>query len=177
MSTLSVNTITAETGNTVSLASGKSLSVPAGVHSPGSVIQTIQQPYTTASGISSTSYIATGLSQVITPKFATSKILVLVNLSAETYQAGNLSPKFYLQILRGTTEIAYRRSDSYAGVANNNYYSFSVHGTMNYLDSPSTTNAVTYSVNGKLSSTTNSATLRLHDSSSMSTITLMEIAQ
>ena len=148
-----------------------------GVHIPGHVIQTVQQPYTTGGSISSTSYTATGLTLSITPKFATSKILVLVNLSAETYQNGNFSPKFYLQILRGTTEIAFRRSDSYAGVANNNYYSFSVHGTMNYLDSPSTTNAVTYSVNGKLSSTTNSANLRLHDAGSMSTIILQEIAQ
>jgi len=157
--------------DTVLIPSGQTL------HAPGHVLQTIQQPYTTASSISSTSYTATGLTLSITPKIATSKILVLVNLSAETYQNGNFSPKFYLQILRGATEIAFRRSDSYAGTASNGYYSFSVHGTMNYLDSPSTTNAVTYSVNGKLSSTTNSTNLRLHDAGSTSTITLMEIAQ
>ena len=150
--------------------------------SPGHVIQTAQQAYTTATSISSTSYTATGLSTSITPKFSSSKILVLVNLSAETYQQGNSSPKFFIQILRNIsggseTEIAFRRSDSYAGVASNGYYSFSVHGTMNYLDSPSTTNAVTYTVKGKLSSTANSSTFRLQDASSMSTLTLQEIAQ
>tara|TARA_A200000159_G_C7207417_1_gene290617 strand:- start:146 stop:655 length:510 start_codon:yes stop_codon:yes gene_type:complete len=158
------------------------LNVGSGVHIPGHVIQVVQQPFTTASSISSTSYTATGLTLSITPKVATSKILVLVNLSAETYQNGNTGPKFFLQILRdisggSETEIAFRRSDSYAGVASNNYYSFSVHGTMNYLDSPNTTNAVTYTVKGKLSSTANSSTLRLQDASSMSTLILQEIAQ
>lgn len=150
--------------------------------SPGHVIQTTQQAYTTATSISSTSYTATGLTTSITPTSASSKILVSVNLSAETFQYGQVAGKFFLQILRdisggSETEIAFRRSDSYAATASNGYYSFSVHGTMNYLDSPNTTNAVTYTVKGKTSHTTNTFTLRLHDASSMSTLTLQEIAQ
>jgi len=149
----------------------------AGVAIPGHVIQTVQQPYTTVTAITSTSYTATGLSTSITPKYSNSKILVLVNLSAEVYQQGTGGPKFYLQILRGSTEVAFRRSDSYGGTASNGYYSFSIHGTMSYLDSPSTTSAVTYTVNGKLSTSTNNTNLRLHDDGSMSSLTLMEIAQ
>ena len=156
------------------------LNVGSGVHIPGHVIQVVQQPFTTASSISSTSYTATGLTLSITPKVATSKILVLVNLSAETYQNGNTGPKFFLQILRdisggSETEIAFRRSDSYAGVASNNYYSFSVHGTMNYLDSPNTTSATNYKIQVKAVGISN--TPRVNDGGGPSRITVMEIAQ
>lgn len=143
---------------------------------PGHVVQTVQQPYTTTVAITSTSYTATGLTASITPTSTSSKILVLVSLSAEVYQQGTNGPKFFLQILRGSTEIAFRRSDAYAGTASNGYYSFSVDGTMSFLDEPSTASAVTYTVNGKLSSSTNNTNLRLQDAGSTSSITLMEIA-
>ena len=180
---INVNKIAARTGNTITVNSGDKISGAAGsIVAPGQIIQTTQQAYTTATSISSTSYTATGLTTSITPTSASSKILVSVNLSAETYQYGQVAGKFFLQILRdisggSETEIAFRRSDSYAATASNGYYSFSVHGTMDYLDSPNTTNAVTYTVKGKLSHTTNTFTLRLHDASSMSTLTLQEIAQ
>ena len=181
--TLEVQTIqgpsSGANANKVIIPSGHTLDASGGtlVPSAGAVVQTVQQPYTSTVAITSTSYTATGLSSSITPTSSSSKILVLVNLSAEMYQNGAAGGKFYLQILRGSTEVAFRRSDSYAGTASNNYYSFSIHGTMAYLDTPSTTSAVTYSVNGKLSSTQNNTNLRLQDAGSMSTLTLMEIAQ
>ena len=143
----------------------------------GHVVQTVQQPYTTTVAITSTSYTATGLTASITPTLSSSKVLVLVNLSAEMYQNGSAAGKFFFQILRDSTEVAFKRSDSYAGTGSNGYYSISINGTMAYLDTPSTTSSVTYSVNGKLSSTQNSTNLRLQDAGSMSSITLMEIAQ
>ena len=102
-------------------------------------------------------------------------------MSVETYQNGNAGVKAFFQVLRGSTAIISRVGDSFAGVGANGYYSFSANSDFSYLDSPSTTSAVTYSVKTKSSVTTNSFSIRLHDLggesvASPSTITLMEIA-
>ena len=58
MSTLSVNTITAETGNTVSLASGKTLDASQGLTAPsGHIVQVVTN--TVAGGVTqnSTSWV------------------------------------------------------------------------------------------------------------------------
>ena len=147
----------------------------------GSVLQVVQATNSSVLTISSTSYTATGLSGSITPQFSSSKILVVTNMSAETYQNGSAGIKVYFQVLRGSTSIIERVNDSYAGVGSGGYYSFSPNADFSYLDSPSTTSAVTYSVKTKSSATTNSFSVRLHDQGgvstvSPSTITLMEIA-
>jgi hypothetical protein len=80
MSTLSVNTITAETGNTVSLASGKTLNASQGFVPPaGHVIQYVSNQttaaFTSAGGDSSFSNV---LGQSITPTSTSSKIKITV---------------------------------------------------------------------------------------------------
>ena len=142
----------------------------------GSVLQVVSQVITTQTDISSTSFTATGLTQAITPKFATSKILVLVNLSADFYQNGNAPRSLSLQILRGSTQIAVRTDNCYAGTASNSYYSTPTHGTMNFLDSPNTTNSTTYSVKGNASATANTTVFRVGNNNGTSTLTLMEIS-
>ena len=79
MSTLAVNTITAETGNTVSLASGKTLDASQGFTPPaGHVVQVVHLADTTRTraATSSTSYVATDVFNSITPKFSNSKFIV-----------------------------------------------------------------------------------------------------
>lgn len=144
---------------------------------PGHIIQVVQQVYSTSTNITSTSYTATGLSQAITPSSASSKILVLVNLSTECYQLGTGGTEAFLQITKGGSEIAYKRVNAYGGAASNGYYAFPIDGNMMFLDSPNTTSATTYAVNGKLSTTSNQFTMRVSLSSSDSMLTLMEIAQ
>ena len=165
MSTLSVDTIQGKTtAGTVAMPSGH-------------VIQTVSQAITTETNIQSTSYTATGLTKAITPKFSSSKILILVNLSSDFYQNGNLAVSFQIQTLRDSTEIAKRINNQYAGTASNSYYSISAHSTVSFLDAPNTLSSITYSVKGKVSSTSNSTTFRISYSNSTSTLTLMEIAQ
>ena len=165
MSTLSVDTIQGQT-------TAANVKLPA-----GTPVQVVSQSTTTQTNISSTSFTATGLSQTITPKYASSKILILVNMSADFFQQGNSSKSLGLQILRDSTAITTRGDNCYAGVATNGYYSVPIHGTISFLDSPSTTNSITYSVKGNVSSTSNSTTLRMGNSNATSTLTLMEIAQ
>jgi hypothetical protein len=169
MSTLEVKAIQAP--------SGFDLDMPA-----GHILQTVQSTYSTVTDIRSTSYTATGLSASITPQFSSSKILVITNISVETYQNGEAGIKAFFQVLRDSTAIISRAHDSYAAATSaGGYYSFSTNANFSYLDSPSTTSAVTYSVKARSSATTNNFTIRMQDQggsgvASPSTITLMEVS-
>ena len=116
----------------------------------GQVIQTVK---TTTFSTSSTSFTdVTGMSVAITPSATSSKVLVTVQ-----FTAGETSGyKFYTTLLRGSTEIyignaaGSRVRDSYGGKANANDDTRSV--SLTFLDSPSTTSATTYKLQGKTES-------------------------
>ena len=145
---------------------------------PGNVLQVVQASTTTQTNISSTSYQDSGLSASITPTSASSKILVFVNQQLRLLRAVNFILYADARILRDATSIftQLRTVGGRAGVSGDGdllYYN-SFNGL--YLDSPSTTSSVTYKTQGRLNTTDNSAALTFQDSSSTSTITLMEIA-
>jgi hypothetical protein len=146
---------------------------------PGHVIQVIQTSYTSSTDLRSTSFISTGTAATITPTSSSSKILIIINLAAETYQNGSNGndAKWEGRLMRNETQIMFKRRDSYAAASSNGYYSFATDGSFVKLDSPNTTDAITYRLDAKINNSSNSYTLRLSDSSSESTITLMEIAQ
>lgn len=138
MSTLAVNTITAETGSTVSLASGKNL------YAPGSVVQVKESTHTTSFTTSSTTIAATGLACAITPKFQSSKFLVQVQWNANL--SGNSSSGIQANIYRsigGATATAVGDEQiSYSGLAGQG----STHHCeyTQVLDTPNTTSAISY---------------------------------
>ena len=86
MSTLAVNTITTQTGDTVTLPTGKKIvGTDAGsIVAPGSVIQIAHGRLSNtvvATGVAGSDYIyEIGLSASITPKFSNSNILINVNM-------------------------------------------------------------------------------------------------
>lgn len=152
-----------------SLASG----VPSSANLPaGSVLQVVSAAIATYVSSSSSTFADTGVTATITPKFATSKILILINHAGCTKEAANTSIK--LQLLRGSTQILYLEDRAAAtGDTSTNFI-----GPMstNYLDSPATTSATTYktqyaAANGGTVSIGNYGTTPV-----TSTITLMEIA-
>jgi hypothetical protein len=129
-----------------------------GLSSPGHVLQVVQSTKTDTFSSSSTSYTdVTGLSASITPSSTSSKILVLVNFNASVTATDNWHA---YQILRGATAIhigdtASSRTVASVGTAlltatgsNNVIENFSI----GYLDSPSTTSATTYKLQGKVQS-------------------------
>ena len=138
----------------------------------GSVLQVKQQVFTTFTQIASTSYVDSGLTLSITPKFASSKILAVVstNLSVNTSGHQRISAK----LLRGSTVIEtfgnLLGSDSTSNP--NTYVTFS------YLDSPSTTSASTYKVTMRGHTSSNIRVNNWYESNgdASSTLTLMEIA-
>jgi hypothetical protein len=157
--------------------------------SAGVVLQVVSTTLTTTFSTNSSSYTdVTGLSVSITPKFSTSKILVLLNVSMAGWNnSGN-----GLQLVRNSTAICIATGtggqqisslgDSYVGGQDR-----VVTQALSYLDSPATTSATTYKaqaiggsggggssyvyVNRDANDSANNAHTR-----ATSTITVMEIA-
>ncbi len=159
MSTLEVKAIQAPTGY--------DLSMPA-----GAILQVKQQVFTTFTQIASTSYVDSGLTLSITPKFASSKILAVVstNLSVNSASHQRISGK----LLRGSTVIeTFGNLLGSDGTSNPNTYV-----TFSYLDSPSTTSASTYKVTMRGHTSSNIRINNWYESNgdASSTLTLMEIA-
>jgi hypothetical protein len=139
--------------------------------SAGVVLQVVNATYSTLVSSTSSTFADTGLSATITPKFSTSKILVVVGVAGASKQTGNTGVG--LRILRGATNILnFEGGLSYTG--NGNYVSSSA--STSYLDSPATTSATTYKL--QFSSTGNTSIAYVNDGNGTgtSTITLMEIA-
>ena len=132
----------------------------------------IQIRYGSTSSIvdsTSNSYIDSGITATITPTRADSKILVMTSISGVQK---NGSTYLKARLLRDSTEIALL--DDGACYTNSGGYNIVGSVTTNILDSPSTTNAVTYKV--QFMSAENVSRIRLQTNSSVSSIVLMEIA-
>lgn len=139
----------------------------------GQVLQVVNATYGVSTSSSTNTYADTGLTATITPKFSTSKILVIVNQNG--VQKASTSTSFNgcsIQLLRNSTVLAQIANGyAYTGTTIDN-----VSGQCStcYLDSPATTSATTYKT--QFSATQNVASVKVQNGSETSTITLMEIA-
>ena len=151
----------------------------------GGVIQVVNATTSTQVVINTNIYTDTTLTATITPKFASSKILVLLtqpyNISTVASSSGTFAG---MQLLRNATAIYTPVADS------SGPYIFSVYSTttnnpgyravwnLSYLDSPATTSAVIYKTQGRRYDSNAALAVQENDSNgnSISTITLMEIA-
>jgi len=165
--TLKVGTITTSSGSgTITLGqSGETITVPSGVtmSGMGKVLQVVTDVFSTETGTTSTSYVTvSGFAATITPSSTSSKILVLC--SASSYI--NAADAYLGTIYRGATDLGtFGRLYSAAGGLGG-FISF------NYLDSPSTTSATTYTYYHKVGSGTGYVSVNNYKSN----LTLLEIA-
>ena len=146
----------------------------------GHVVQVVQGEVLTQISNSSSSY-GDVVTQAITPKFSSSKILIQCSGCA-TPQTGNA---LYFKLFRGSTEIGSGSGGGYYNVAGaltnpGNSEHFDVKSfSIQHLDSPSTTSATTY----KLQAAATNGTAKIggrQDNTDIAVptrITLMEIAQ
>jgi hypothetical protein len=140
--------------------------------SAGSILQVVNAAYSTQTTNNTSTYSDTGLTASITPKFSTSKILVIVNVTGYK-DTSNTSA--FVKLVRNSTDLI--TINTFAGYNNSTNGADASVGT-NYLDSPATTSSTTYKVQFK--SANNTATVYVNNSgygALTSTITLMEIAQ
>ena len=179
MSTLTVQNIqgSSSSSNTISVASGHKISGAAGsIVATGQVIQVVNGPANAARLTStSTSYVDTPITATITPKFATSKILVRFS----TVHLNAASVYTYLRLVRniggGSFDVINANEDDTAiGNYNTGGWDMISHEA---LDSPSTTSACIYKVQSKAASGTHYVGWTTNtDRKNMMNITLMEIA-
>ena len=116
---------------------------------PGKVLQVVSATKTDTFTSSSTSFTdITGITASITPSASDSKILVLVNWNS----GGANGYKYGFKLVRGATDIsigdaASSRKRASVGLLSQSTISFESNNIM-YLDSPSTTSATTYKLQG-----------------------------
>ena len=149
----------------------------------GSVLQVVNVTYATDTLISTTTLTDTGLTASITPTSASSKILVLVNLSIGLNRAANLALECKARLLRGGTEVLNMGGTNglgfRIGAGTDAIGRITLGGmiSLSYLDSPATTSSTTYKMQAAPSTTADSSAVRINWGGDVtSTITLMEIA-
>ena len=177
MSTLSVDTIQGKT-------TAENVKLPAGC-----ILQVLSTTKTDTFVTSSAGPIdITGLSIAITPKYATSKVLITFDVSIVGFDSGT-----GIRLLRGSTALALGDADgsrarmTAIGFYSNNTSPSAYSGgatSFTFLDSPATTSATTYklqaqclSTNGIIINKSRYDTDNGNASRGSSTITVMEIAQ
>jgi len=138
----------------------------------GTVLQTVNATYSTATQNTTDVYADTGLSATITPKSTSSKVLVLVSQNGCYKQNGNASSGLLLRLRRGSTTIT--QLANAGGFTNTDIRND--HGSICgfILDSPATTSATTYKT--QFANAVNATGVYVQEGSESSSITLMEIA-
>tara|TARA_R100001460_G_scaffold107834_1_gene157248 strand:+ start:510 stop:1070 length:561 start_codon:yes stop_codon:yes gene_type:complete len=141
-----------------------------GIAGGGKLLQVVQHHFTTEQGFNNSGYEASFITGAITPSATSSKVFIMV----ETVSTNNDTQSSYgkCKIYRGTTGLsATVHFDRIHNSPNAGYYRHMPIST-NYLDSPNTTSATTYTLyrlkyNGGLG--------YLGINNTQSTLTLMEI--
>ena len=142
-----------------------------GVQIPGHVIQVVQGTTATAVSISTGTYTFTGLTASITPKFSTSKILVQIEQAGCLAVSGNTGD-INMRLQRNSSDIYNFALGYFYGVATE--FRTGISGC--FLDSPATTNATVYRTMFAANDG-GSCAVQNDNANTVSTITLMEIAQ
>jgi hypothetical protein len=157
--------------NTITLPASTGTVLTTGSPQSGGVIQVVNATYGTNTSTTSGSYAATGLTASITPKFSTSKILVIASMAGTGCNAASSNPSY--QIYKNGSFLAYWDNIVGTGSVNGNTTT-----SISYLDSPATTSSTTYAIYwARIGSGT--AYLNNYQTAigqTVSTITLMEVA-
>jgi hypothetical protein len=168
------------------------ISVPSGhtLYAPGHVVQVVQGVKTDTLATSTVNtWLATGITATITPKFSSSKILVTTHIQIGGNGGTSFDAGFGL--FRNNSQIALPSSYGsrlpiiapWGQRADSLYEMSTVSGE--FLDSPNSTSALTYDIRGYIAANayahyinrTGSDSDAIGDTRGISVITLMEIAQ
>ena len=147
----------------------------------GGIIQVTTNTITAQFQTTTQTYEDTNLTGTITPKFATSKIMVMINQQCYQYLSSAGASYFGIRLLRGSTVIHDPVGDSTGPFEQAGYFRNGFNWIFNYLDSPNTTSAVTYKTMARTYSSGNAGgTLQMQRTESsvsgVSYIHLMEIS-
>ena len=162
-------TLTLPTANGTIITTGSSgQSIPKAALPTGSVLQVVQDTFSTQTTTTSTSFVTSGLTASITPTSSSSKIFALATFVAYNNFANQSA---YYTLYRNSTNLfdvegAFRQETSAGTIL--------CAGVISFLDSPATTSSTTYTVYMK--SQSGSVVTYMALSNTKCIITLMEIA-
>jgi len=140
--------------------------------SSGVVLQVVSANYGTVLNVSTSTFTDTGLTASITPKFSTSKILVLINHSEVFKNADNSNNDIGFNLCRNGSQIVQFNSGLlYTATA----LRVGCSASYTYLDSPATTSSTAYKTQVK-NGDNNGTSITVQGNNMPATITLMEIA-
>ena len=146
------------------------LNVGSGVQIPGHVVQVVNVAYNTGITLNSTgSAVETGLAATITPKFNTSKILVIIDQPYHMSRSTNVCSGGF-KVLRGSTEIATPNGTGASGGTAPYACYYEAGGASNMsiidrwsfmiLDEPASTSSLVYKVQMACNTSNNSGRIR-----------------
>lgn len=150
-STLRINNLDTATGSTITIPTGKSLvgTDTASIYAPGTVVQIVSLSDTTVTraASSSSSFVASNITNTITPKFSNSKIIarVATSINNNTNSASTIVYTFYRSIGGGSFSNI-RSGDWGIGQAYGAASRIQVPCIAEIVDAPATTSAVTYTL-------------------------------
>jgi hypothetical protein len=143
----------------------------------GKILQVVGNTSTTSTTVSSGTFADSGLSATITPLFASSKILVLISQTLDSFSASSDRCFSAYQALRDSTVIfsagGTYNFGSLVDSATSGIYGFTGVFPVSVLDSPATTSATTYKTQIR---TVSSTSVIAQFSSTTSSIVLLEVA-
>ena len=144
---------------------------------PGAVLQVVNATYNTSSATTSATFVTTGFTATITPKFATSKILLLSRTPYRSYVSSGTSTLGACSWYRGGSAIQTTAIyENGGGTSNATGVDFRGITTQMVVDSPATTSAVTYTLYYATTAGTTSFTI-CDGGVFYADVILMEIAQ
>jgi hypothetical protein len=136
----------------------------------GKVLQVVQVTTSTQVINNTSTFADTGLTASITPSSTSSKVLVMVSQMGCFKTAADSTNALIINLFRGVTDIALIAGN---GLATATSVGLEASFSYSYLDSPATTSSTTYKTRFKNAFNGNS--VRVQQSSDLSTIILMEI--
>jgi hypothetical protein len=166
-------TVTFSDGTTQATSAIVSGYVPYANLPTGSVLQVVTASTQASVLTTSTTFVSTGLTATITPKFATSKILVIASVQGIQKNAGNAATGAMLSLYKNGSSILSNYAQ-YIGYNNTSSINLVGSNSLNYQDSPATTSATTYAI--FVATSVSGQTVGVNVDYDTSTITLMEIA-
>jgi hypothetical protein len=153
----------------------------------GTVLQVVSATTSTQVEVSTTAFTDTGLTATITPSSASSKILVFVSQQTHFFRTA-VNARGAMKLVRSISGGSSTDINLYVGSGNRSAGGINAGAgnlgrneltaivSINYLDSPATTSAITYKTQGRPETTADDGIILFQYDASTSQIVLMEIA-
>ena len=143
--------------------------------SSGKLLQVVNGTFSTSTTVASTTFTDTTVSLSITPSATDSKVLVLCEMSTYNESSAAATNNLEIRLVRGSTTILDLKQVNYVNIGSTGGANILQRSPLSYLDSPATTSATTYKIQGRVASTANNGQAIFQVGGSVSTITLLEI--